>query len=158
MFYQYEARWLAVRGPASVWTSAWNPEAVTLRRRDTPEAAVYTLRAPGYRRRDLDVEVRDRMVTITGARARGFLKPTEVRFTRSFSLPPELDPRDVRASFADGVLSLTIAKKPEARVRRVAVRVLDAGGESSRPADHDARTEKDSWWGRARAWLRARVG
>jgi HSP20 family molecular chaperone IbpA len=37
---------------------------------DTPEALIYTLSVPGFRRKDIEVEVRHRMVVVRGARFR----------------------------------------------------------------------------------------
>ena len=44
-------------------------------------------------------------------------------FQRSVQLSPDADPEKIKADFRDGVLSVTIAKRPDARnrVRRIPV-------------------------------------
>jgi len=44
-------------------------------------------------------------------------------FQRSVQLSPDADPEKIRADFRNGVLSVTIAKRPDAqnRVRRIPV-------------------------------------
>jgi HSP20 family protein len=45
------------------------------------------------------------------------------RFARSLRLPARLDAEKVEARYENGVLSARIAKAPEARARRIAVKV-----------------------------------
>src|SRR5690348_3975756 len=83
-------------------------------RHEGPDAVVYTLSVPGYRKQDIEIEVRDRRVIVRGERSEGFLKHTAYRsFAQSFTLPAALDSDGVEADLHGGVLSLTIAKKPE---------------------------------------------
>jgi HSP20 family protein len=42
-------------------------------------------------------------------------------FARSFTLPEQVDPHNITAHIEDGVLTLTLNKKPESRPRRIAV-------------------------------------
>jgi HSP20 family protein len=139
------------RPSASAW-SRW----LGFARHDAPEAAVYTLEVPGYRRKDLCIEVRGGRVVVRGERREGFFKPiARHSFVQSFTLPDTLDVQDVRAELHDGVLSVTIAKRPEARARRIPIVGADepapalpsAGGST---LAHSPR----SWWRRVSAWWR----
>lgn len=44
-------------------------------------------------------------------------------FTRSFSLPPTVDADRTEASFANGVLTLTLPKREESRPKQIKVKV-----------------------------------
>ena len=50
-------------------------------------------------------------------------------FLRKFSLPEEVDGDRIEASYKDGVLSVTLPKKPEAAPKRIAVKT-DGGSEA----------------------------
>jgi HSP20 family protein len=131
---------------ASEWTG--------FARRDTDDAAVYTLDVPRYRRKDLSVEVDGQRVIVRGEQSEGLLKPKLRRsFVRSFTLPDMLDPSDVRADFHEGVLSLSVAKRPAAR--RIAVQVE---GKQVTPAATSSAGElqpRRSFWQRLVGKLRA---
>lgn len=89
---------------------------------DDADAVTFQLRIPGYRRRDLEVEVRDRVVTVSGDRTDGWFKPRSKKsFVYTFGLPEALDERQVSASFARGMLRLKVAKKPHARRRSIPI-------------------------------------
>jgi HSP20 family molecular chaperone IbpA len=133
---------------ASEWTG--------FARRDTDDAVIYTLDVPRYRRKDLSVEVDGERVIVRGDQSEGFLKPKSRRsFVRSFTLPDTLDPSDVRADFREGVLLLTVAKRPAARARRIAVQV---DGKRVTPAATTSTDEprlRPSFWQRLVGKLRA---
>jgi HSP20 family molecular chaperone IbpA len=42
-------------------------------------------------------------------------------FTRSFTVPEDVDPDRIEARVSDGMLVLTLSRRPEAQPRRVAV-------------------------------------
>lgn len=87
---------------------------------------------PGIAREDIDLRVENNTLTLRGERKRD----TEVKqdqyhrversygaFTRSFSLPTRVDTDKVRAEFKDGVLSITLPVKSEAKPRQIDVAV-----------------------------------
>jgi HSP20 family protein len=87
---------------------------------------------PGITREDIDLRVENNTLTLRGERKRD----TEVKqeqyhriersyggFTRSFSLPTRIDTEKVRAEFKDGVLSITLPVKAEAKPRQIEVAV-----------------------------------
>ncbi|AOJ74605.1 Hsp20/alpha crystallin family protein [Burkholderia ubonensis] len=92
-----------------------------------------TLRAdlPGVPRENLDVKVHDNTLSID-AQVHIDL-PTELRvrhaelraprFARAFTLSPDLDTSNIVANLRDGVLTLTIPRREEARPRRIDVTV-----------------------------------
>ena len=132
---------------ASEWTG--------FARRDTDDAAIYTLDVPRYRKKDLSVEVDGQRVIVRGDQSEGLLKPKARRsFVRSFTLPDTLDPRDVRADLREGVLSLTVAKRPAARARRIAVQV-DGNRVAPAATSPEEAQRRPSFWQRLVGKLRA---
>ncbi len=86
---------------------------------------------PGVNKGNLTVEVHDRALTIRGEKKseREETKDKARRlersfgaFSRSFTLPADADDEKIAAQFDDGVLKLTIAKRPEAKPQQVAIR------------------------------------
>jgi HSP20 family protein len=74
------------------------------------------LAAPGYKKEDLKVNVKDGMLTISSQKkeekGKGFTRKEfhSSSFSRSFTLPTSVDTNSVDASFTDGVLRIKLAK------------------------------------------------
>ena len=93
---------------------------------------VLKLEVPGINPEDLDIRVEGRTLTVKGERKFEAEEKEENfhrierrygSFVRSFTLPTTVNTEDVAASSADGVLSLTLAKKPEAAPKQIRVQV-----------------------------------
>jgi len=80
---------------------------------------------PGFTREDLKVSVNEGVLTVTGTRARKetaedekyfrhFERPYGT-FSRSFRLPEYVDGESVKATYVQGVLTLELQKKEEAK-------------------------------------------
>lgn len=93
-----------------------------------------TLKAelPGLKREDVKIKIREGILTLSGEKK--FEEETKKEdyyrlersygnFARSFTLPQSVDAEKVKASMADGVLTLSIPKKPEAQEREVDISV-----------------------------------
>ena len=91
---------------------------------------IVTAELPGIEEKDLNITVENNVLTITGERK----METEVkkenfqrverrygRFTRSFALPPTVDPENVNAEFNNGVLKLTLQKREEAKPKQIKI-------------------------------------
>ncbi len=98
----------------------------------------FVLRAdlPGLAERDVQIELQDGVLTISGERkvehddqSKGYLRVERSwgAFSRSLTLPEGIDPEAVRASFARGVLEVRIPKPEARKPRKVAISV--GGGE-----------------------------
>jgi len=83
---------------------------------------------PGVAEQDLEITVHDGLLWIRGER-----KPEEGRrylyngrscgrFERAIALPEAVNTDDVRATLCGGVLCITLAKSPEAKPKRIALR------------------------------------
>lgn len=85
---------------------------------------------PGLRPEDLQIDVTEDGITIKGRRA---MKAPEgysmhrreregFRIARSFTFPTKVDPDAVDASLDQGVLTITLAKRADAKPRSITVR------------------------------------
>jgi HSP20 family protein len=96
------------------------------------QKVVLKLEVPGIRREDLDIRVEGRTLTVKGERKFETEEKEENfhrierrygSFVRSFTLPASVNPDEINATSADGVLSISLAKKPEAKPKQIQVQV-----------------------------------
>lgn len=82
------------------------------------------LAVPGMEKKDFNIEVENDLLVITGERKEEKLEEKDKvtkrefhygSFKRSFTLPETADAEKISANYNNGVLSLTIAKKEEAK-------------------------------------------
>lgn len=107
---------------------------------ETDKEVRITAELPGIDKKDIDISVTDNRITIRGEKksekeekkeeeGRQFLRVerSSGSFQRSTSLPFEIDPDAVKADFKDGVLTVTIAKPPEAaeKSKKIEIRKSD---------------------------------
>jgi len=95
-------------------------------------AANFVVRAdvPGMTEKDIEVTLEDGVLSVRGeskpAAVEGYAvhrrERAAVRFARSLALPAKVDAEKTTAAVKDGVLTITMAKAPEARPRQIAVR------------------------------------
>jgi HSP20 family protein len=88
--------------------------------------AKYELHAdlPGVKQEDLDIQVDKDVLTIKGVRKlerRG--ERVSGAFSRAFTLPKTVDVEKIAATLKDGVLSVTLPKRPEAQPRQIKVAI-----------------------------------
>ena len=100
------------------------------------EAREIVLKAevPGLRREDIDLTVDNNTLTIKGERRRDDsvredryhrVERAYGAFSRSFTLPNTVDGGRVRAEYRDGVLTIVMPPREEARPRQIQVEVND---------------------------------
>jgi HSP20 family protein len=96
---------------------------------------VLKLEVPGIRPDELDVRIEGRVLTVKGERKFESAEKEENfhrierrfgSFARSFTLPATVDTDSVAAATADGVLSLALSKKPEAKPKQIEIKVASA--------------------------------
>jgi HSP20 family protein len=99
------------------------------------EKLVLKLEVPGIRREDLDVRVEGRTLTVKGERKFESEEKEENfhrierrygSFVRSFTLPSTVNTEKAEATSADGVVSISFAKKAEAQPKQIQVQVASA--------------------------------
>jgi HSP20 family protein len=93
---------------------------------------VLKLEVPGISREDLDIRVEGRTLIVKGERKfEGEEKEENFHrierrygsFVRSFTLPATVNTDEVSATSQDGVLSISLSKKPEAKPKQIEVKV-----------------------------------
>jgi HSP20 family protein len=99
--------------------------------KETADSFVVKADLPGVAEADLDINVHNNVLTVTGARQAEERKDGESftlyerqfgSFSRSFSLPDMADGERIEAKLETGVLTLTIGKKAEAKPRKIALK------------------------------------
>ena len=99
--------------------------------KETSDSFVVKADLPGVAEADLDINVHNNVLTVTGARQAEDRKDGESytlyerqfgSFSRSFSLPDMADGERIEAKLENGVLTLTIGKKAEAKPRKIALK------------------------------------
>jgi HSP20 family protein len=69
---------------------------------------------PGYSSEQVDVSLKDGILTVGGKSARR-------SFTRSFIIPEDVDVEAIGAAVKEGMLHLTLPRRPEAKPRKINV-------------------------------------
>jgi len=82
---------------------------------------------PGVNREDVNVEVVDGYLTISGVRKTSGNSEEEseesLSFNRSLALPEEVQADQISAAYENGVLTVTLPKREEAKPRKITVNV-----------------------------------
>ncbi len=91
---------------------------------------VVKLEVPDVKREDISLTLEDNVLTVGGERkAPSNVKDDEYRrrertfgsFSRSFTLPASVDGGRVQAAYTDGVLTITLPQRAEAKPRQIAI-------------------------------------
>jgi HSP20 family protein len=98
---------------------------------------------PGFKPDSLDVRYKDERLLISGARTvskedGNYLHNERMfgRFERAVSLPNVIDPNTIDAELADGMLFVTMTKKPEAQAVKISVKG-SVGDDSPQRLSHE---------------------
>lgn len=103
---------------------------------ENADALVLEADIPGLDMNDLDIRVENNTLTIRGERKLAAEVQEENRhrveriygsFTRSFALPSTVDPEKIEASYDNGVLRLTMAKREETKPKQIKIQIQAAG-------------------------------
>ncbi|MFO0572856.1 MAG: HSP20 family small heat-shock protein [Polyangia bacterium] len=98
--------------------------------KETKDSYVFTADLPGIKEEDLDISLTGNQLVVSGKREQESNKETERfhlyerthgRFSRIFTLPDGVNPDQVAANLKDGVLTLTVGKKPEVQPRKISL-------------------------------------
>jgi HSP20 family protein len=105
---------------------------------ETPESLTLRLEVPGLSRDNIKIAVENNMLTVRGEKSQETSSEDETfhrtersfgAFERSFSLPSYVDTDNVKASLQDGVLTVTLPRREEAKAREIAI---EGGGQKKR--------------------------
>ncbi len=109
--------------------STWSP---VLDVHEDKDKFTVNLELPGLKREDISVHLEDGELVIAGERKSASVSDdTEIhrqerfygKFTRSISLPATVKADAVKASYKDGILSVTLPKAEEAKPKQIDVSV-----------------------------------
>jgi HSP20 family protein len=115
-------------GDDEMMRGAWNPSVDIF---ENKNEIVLEAELPGMKPEDVEISIENNVLTIRGERK--FEKKDEGdnfhrversygSFTRSFTLPPTVSSENCNALFENGVLRLTLAKREEAKPRRIEIK------------------------------------
>lgn len=102
--------------------------------KETKDAYVFKADLPGVKEEDLDISLTGRELRISGQREseqhdegdRYYATERSYgSFVRAFTLPDGTDAEHVHAELKDGILTLSVPKKPEVQPRRIALGKAD---------------------------------
>ncbi len=91
---------------------------------ETDKSYEFEIELPGMKREDVQIEVNDGILTVSGEKQeekqedkKGYKKIERSygKFERSFSLPADIDDKNISAKFENGLLNISIPKSPEAK-------------------------------------------
>ena len=106
------------------WTAAWPHVEVS----ESEQEVKVVAELPGLEEKDLEVTLHDGVLTLSGEKkgessGAVYSERWHGRFQRALQLGPDVDPDKVAASFRNGVLTITVAKRPEVQrqVKRIPI-------------------------------------
>jgi HSP20 family protein len=114
--------------------------APTFEVKETKDAYVFKADLPGILEEDLDVSLTGNRLTVSGKREEEkrqeedryyACERTYGSFSRSFTLPEGVDAEHAEADLSSGVLTITLAKKPEVKPKKIEVKKLGVKGEKA---------------------------
>jgi HSP20 family protein len=115
--------------PALTATTAWAPTTDIV---ETKDALLIRCELPGIDEKNVSVEIENGVLTISGERKleevtkeKNFhrIERAYGQFVRSFTLPPNFASENVKATFTDGLLELTLPKKEEAKPKKIQLEI-----------------------------------
>jgi len=98
--------------------------------KETKDAFLFRADVPGVKDADLDIKLTQNRLSVSGKRESEKTEKGDTfyatersygSFTRSFTLPDGVDADHIKAELKDGVLSLSLPKKPEVRPKKIDV-------------------------------------
>ncbi len=108
--------------------STWSPAVDVV---ETEGDLVFTVEVPGFEKNEIDISVNNNLLAISGERKFEETEEREYRrverwygkFFRSFQIPSTVDAEKISANLKNGLLTLTLPKREEARPRQIQVSV-----------------------------------
>lgn len=93
--------------------------------KDTESAYIIDVAAPGFKKEDISIKVENNLLTLSAetrkeeeAKEEGKFTRKEFNFTsfnRNFTLPKTVDAEKISAAYENGILTVTLPKKEEAK-------------------------------------------
>lgn len=120
-----------LRPRTDLWEEAggnWSPAVDIV---ETDSDMLFTIEVPGFEKDDIDISFNNGVLSVSGERK---FEETEGRnyrrverwygkFFRSFQIPSTVDAEHINASLKNGLLTLTLPKREEAKPRQIPVSI-----------------------------------
>jgi HSP20 family protein len=127
---EVETLWSYVTGERG---NGWLPAAPAppMDVKETPEAVEVRLDLPGFKSEDINVQLNNNVLTVSGQRVEEKKKETATyhrmerrvgEFSRSVTLPAQVDDEKVDAQCRDGVLTVVMQKTADAKSHQIKVK------------------------------------
>lgn len=120
---------LASLGEGTQFLSGWMPPVDVLEDKDN---IIVKAEVPGMKREDIDISLHDGVLTLSGER-KGDEQHADAetyrserflgRFQRTVTLPNPVDVDKVKATYKDGILTVTLPKTEDAKPKHIEVNV-----------------------------------
>ena len=107
--------------------------------KETDDAYIMEMELPGYKDKDVEISLKDRVLSISSKREESSEKKAEsgekaseylirerrmTSFSRKFTLPADINPDAVHAEFKDGILEINISRRPENQPRMIEIKTV----------------------------------
>ncbi len=106
--------------------------------RETDNAYIMEMELPGYKDKDVEISLKDRVLSISSRQEESAEKKADsgenkapeylirerriASFSRRFTLPADIDAEGVKAAFKDGILEIDIPRRPENQPRMIEIK------------------------------------
>jgi HSP20 family protein len=113
-------------------TPVWNTRVPAVDVRESEDAYVMEAELPGLTDKDVELKVEDNILTLSSRKAEaaeeeknGYLirERRSAEFCRTFVLPKDVDREKIKAEFKNGLLAVSLPKVPEAKPRKIDVKL-----------------------------------
>jgi HSP20 family protein len=112
------------------WTEeAWSP---SVDMSETKDNVIVNAEIPGIPKEDIKVAVQDNILTLSGEKGQEKeeknanyhrIERSYGSFRRSFTLPTSVKPDEVKATYKDGILKITLPKTEEVKPKEIPISV-----------------------------------
>ena len=100
---------------------------------ETQKSYILTMDLPGLSQDDVEISLKDNILTIESAKAKEEEKEKEEKITwllhervrsefkRTFTMPRDINPEAISATFKNGVLTITVDRKADCAERKISI-------------------------------------
>ena len=112
-------------------TPVWNARTPAVDVREAEDEYLMEAELPGLTDKDIELNIEDNILTLSSKKEQnkeekknGYLirERRKHEFARTFVLPKDVDREKIKGEFKDGLLVVSIPKKPEAKPRKIDVK------------------------------------
>jgi len=113
-------------------TPLWASRSPAVDVRENEDGYLMEAELPGLSEKDVELKVEDNILTLSSKKEEGkeeqkdgylIRERCRTEFARTFVLPKDVDRENIKAEFKNGLLNVSIPKAPEAKPRRIDVKV-----------------------------------